>query len=183
MPEMYQPTTLLRPDMIRMHPDSRVDSFVKIEGGQGVSIGQWVHIASFCHINIGGGRVILEEGSACASGAKILGGSNTLEGESMSARAPAEMQVVERKVTIIKRNAMVGTNAVIMPGVTVGESAVIGAGAVVTKDVPPFEIWAGVPACKIGDRRGSKEVDAQSDNLQAVSRQNAVKPAARKKRR
>jgi acetyltransferase-like isoleucine patch superfamily enzyme len=42
--------------------------------------------------------------------------------------------------------ADVGTGAVIMPGVTVGRSAVVGAGAVVTRDVAPFAIVAGVPA-------------------------------------
>ena len=42
--------------------------------------------------------------------------------------------------------ADIGTNAVILPGVTVGRGAIVGAGAVVTHDVPPFAIVAGVPA-------------------------------------
>lgn len=115
-------------------------------------IGEYVHIASFCHVNIGGGAVILQDGCALASGAKVLGGSNSPEGESMSAAAPAEQQVVKRATTVIMKNAFVGVNAVIMPGVVVGENAVIGAGAVVTKSVPANEVWAGVPARKIGER-------------------------------
>lgn len=40
----------------------------------------------------------------------------------------------------------IGTNAVILPGAKIGKGAVVGAGAVVTKDIPPYEIWGGVPA-------------------------------------
>jgi acetyltransferase-like isoleucine patch superfamily enzyme len=48
--------------------------------------------------------------------------------------------------TLVKRGASIGSGAVILCGVTIGEGAVIGAGAVVTKDVPPGEVWVGVPA-------------------------------------
>jgi len=82
----------------------------------------------------------------------VLGGSNKPEGLSMSAASPALMQVVERKLTRLGAYSFVGVNAVVMPGVTIGEGTVIGAGAVVTKDVPAWEIWAGVPARKIGVR-------------------------------
>jgi len=50
------------------------------------------------------------------------------------------------KGPIIKEKASIGANAVIMPDITIGEGAVIGAGAVVTKNVPPYTIWMGVPA-------------------------------------
>ncbi len=46
----------------------------------------------------------------------------------------------------------VGVNAVIKSGVTIGDGAVIGAGSIVTKDIPAYEIWAGNPAHKIRDR-------------------------------
>jgi acetyltransferase-like isoleucine patch superfamily enzyme len=46
----------------------------------------------------------------------------------------------------------IGYRAIILPGIEIGEGAVVGAGAVVTKDVPPFTIVAGNPALKIGDR-------------------------------
>ncbi len=46
----------------------------------------------------------------------------------------------------MKRGAYVGVGAILLPGVTVGECAVVGAGAVVTEDVPPYTIVAGSPA-------------------------------------
>jgi len=153
MPEIYEPVIILKQDMVKIADTARIDSFVKIEGGQGVNIGEYVHICSFAHINIGSGNVILEDYSGVSSGAKILGGSNKSDGKSMSAAAPAHMQVVERKTTLLREYAFLGVNSVVMPGVTIGIGAVIGAGAVVTNDVPDYEIWAGVPAKKIGDRK------------------------------
>lgn len=51
--------------------------------------------------------------------------------------------------TLVKKGAVIGANATILSGVTIGENAVIGAGAVVTKDIPPGEIWVGNPARKL----------------------------------
>lgn len=52
--------------------------------------------------------------------------------------------------TLIKRGASIGANATILGGVTIGEGALIGAGSVVTRDVPPGELWFGNPARKRG---------------------------------
>ncbi len=54
--------------------------------------------------------------------------------------------------TTIGRDCWIGLRAVVMTGVTIGDGAVIAAGSVVTKDVPPFEVWGGVPARKLRDR-------------------------------
>ena len=48
--------------------------------------------------------------------------------------------------TVVKKGASIGANATILPGVTIGENAMNGAGSVVTKDVPAGEVWVGNPA-------------------------------------
>ena len=58
--------------------------------------------------------------------------------------------------TYIGRDVWIGYGAIITRGVTIGEGAIVGAGSVVTKDVPPYEVWAGVPAQKIRDRFDSR---------------------------
>lgn len=58
--------------------------------------------------------------------------------------------------THIRRGASIGSNATVLPGVTVGLGAIVGAGAVVTRDVPDYAIVAGVPATVIGDTRTRK---------------------------
>ena len=59
--------------------------------------------------------------------------------------------------TRVKRRASIGSHATILPDVTIGEGAVVGAGAVVTRDVPDFAIVAGVPARVVVDVRDRKE--------------------------
>ena len=48
--------------------------------------------------------------------------------------------------TVVKKGASIGANATILCGITIGENAMIGAGSVVTKDVPAGEVWVGNPA-------------------------------------
>lgn len=63
-----------------------------------------------------------------------------------SLQTEADWQVVP---TLVKKGASIGSGAVIIAGITIGENALVGAGAVVTRDVPPNAIVAGVPAKKI----------------------------------
>lgn len=154
---IYEPVVIIKPEKITLADDCRIDSFVKIEGGEGVRVGKCVHVASFCHINIGGGETVLEDYSACASGSKIVSGSNMPEGLSMSASAPPDMQVVKRNRVVIGKYAFLGANSTVLPGVTVGNFAVVAAGAVVTKNVPEYAIVAGVPAKVIGTRKIKKD--------------------------
>lgn len=60
-----------------------------------------------------------------------------------SAQTEADWKVIE---TTVKKGASIGSNATILCGITIGEHALIGAGSVVTKDVPPNTVVAGVPA-------------------------------------
>jgi hypothetical protein len=56
----------------------------------------------------------------------------------------------EYKKTLVKRGATLGANSTIVCGTTIGEYAFIGAGAVVTRDVPPYALMLGVPARQVG---------------------------------
>lgn len=143
---IYEHCIILRHDMISLGDGVRIDAMCKIEGGQGVTVGENVHIASFSHINGGGGEVIFGAHSGCASGVKIAGGYPDIAYLHVSAAEPPELCHVVRKRTVIGEYVVLFSNAVICPGVTIGDGAIIGAGAVVTKDVPSFEIWAGNPA-------------------------------------
>jgi len=64
----------------------------------------------------------------------------------------------ELKSTHIGRQASIGSNATVLGGVKIGAQALVGAGAVVTKDVPDYGIVAGVPARIVGDVRSRKRV-------------------------
>lgn len=146
--EEYNPIIKIREGRLFCEHPCRIDSFSKLECGEGMYIGKYVHIASFTHLGIGGGLLILEQGSSCASGVKIITGSNQ-PGEGHGCSAIDPKAIIKRSFVHVKRNATLYTNVVVCPGVTVGEGAVVLPGAVVNKDVPDGETWGGVPAKRI----------------------------------
>lgn len=66
-----------------------------------------------------------------------------------------ETQKVSSQPMEIGEDAFIGTQAIIIGISRIGDGAIVGAGAVVTHDVPDFEVWAGNPARKIGERASS----------------------------
>lgn len=62
-----------------------------------------------------------------------------------SSRIREFVKVIDGQI-IIEKDAWIGAGSIILPNITIGEGAVVGAGAVVTKDVPPYTVVAGVPA-------------------------------------
>ena len=149
---LHEPIVRTKEENIFIGAGSRIDSFVKLEGGVRLQIGRYVHVASFVHLGIGGGTLIIGDHAAFASGAKVISGSNQVDALSISASSPKHMQRVKASVTTICDYAAVFSNAVVLPGVTLGEGAVLAAGSVATRDIPPWEIWAGVPARFIAKR-------------------------------
>jgi acetyltransferase-like isoleucine patch superfamily enzyme len=87
-------------------------------------------------------NLVIEEYVGWGPGARVLGSTHT--------GVPAEVPVIQTDLEIksvrIGAWADIGVNAVILPGVTIGKGAIVGAGAVVTEDVSPFAVVAGVPA-------------------------------------
>jgi acetyltransferase-like isoleucine patch superfamily enzyme len=92
--------------------------------------------------------LVIDDQVGWGPGAKVLGSTHT--------GLPADVPIIQTDLEIrpvrIGAWADIGVNAVIMPGVTVGRAAIVGAGAVVTKDVKPSSIVAGVPAKFLRDR-------------------------------
>jgi acetyltransferase-like isoleucine patch superfamily enzyme len=98
--------------------------------------------------------LVLEEYVGWGPGAKILGSEHT----GLPAGLPIVQTDLEIRPVYVEAWADIGTNAVLLPGVRIGRGAIVGAGAVVTRDVEPFAIVAGVPARFQRWRSGSEAV-------------------------
>lgn len=133
---------------------SRIWHFVHVCGGarigKGVSLGQNVFVGN--KVTIGDNskvqnnvsvydNVHLEEGVFCGPSMVF---TNVYNPRSLIERKD------EYKDTVVKRGATLGANCTIVCGVTIGEFAFVGAGAVVNKDVPPYALMVGVPARQKG---------------------------------
>lgn len=144
------------------HESSYVDEGASI--GEGTKIWHFSHVMAGAkigercslgqNVNIGGGALI-------GSGVKIQNnvsvyddviieddvflGPSCVFTNVVNPRAFVERKH-EYKKTIVKRGVSIGANATIVCGVTIGEYALVGAGSVVTKDVPPYALVYGVPA-------------------------------------
>jgi len=157
-----------------VHESSYVDEGCQI--GKGTKIWHFSHIMSGCVIgedcNIGQNVVISPDvilGRNCKiqNNVSVYTGveceDDVFLGPSMvftnviNPRAAVSRKDEYRK-TILHRGVSVGANATIVCGHELGEYCMIGAGSVVTKDVPPFALMVGNPARQIGwvDRRGNK---------------------------
>ena len=126
--------------------ETKVGAFVEIQ--KGVTVGARCKISSHTFICEG---VVIEDEVFIGHGVMF---TNDLfpraTNDDGSLQSEADWHV---EPTRIRRGASIGSNATVIAGVTVGLRALVGAGAVVTKDVPDYAIVAGVPARVIGDTR------------------------------
>jgi acetyltransferase-like isoleucine patch superfamily enzyme len=112
-----------------------------------ISIGRRTSINENVMLN-GYGGIEIGDMVAIGSGVKMISAEHGFQEPDIPI---IEQRIEERRIQI-SDNVYIGFNAVILGGVSVARGAVIGAGAVVTKDIPENAIVAGVPAEKIGDR-------------------------------
>jgi UDP-2-acetamido-3-amino-2,3-dideoxy-glucuronate N-acetyltransferase len=119
--------------------DTKVGTFVEIQ--KGVKIGSRCKISSHTFICEG---VTLEDGVFIGHGVMF---TNDLFPRATAASGALQTEADWKCIpTLVKRGASIGSNATLLCGITVGEGALVGAGSVVTKDVPAGAVVAGNPA-------------------------------------
>lgn len=92
--------------------------------------------------SVGGKDVCLEDEVILGPGVFVMDGDHEIQAET----GRITMHSGVRRPVLIKSNAWLGARSIVLKGVTVGEGAIIGAGSVVTKEVPPHTVAVGVPA-------------------------------------
>jgi len=139
----------------------RIDDFCILSAGEeGIMIGNRVHIACYSSI-IGRGAITLGDFANISSRVSIYSSSDDYSGVLMTnPTIPEEFKNTDSRPVVIERHAILGCGSVILPGVTIGEGSAVGALSLVKEDCETFGIYAGIPACKKGDRlRGLLEAE------------------------
>jgi acetyltransferase-like isoleucine patch superfamily enzyme len=136
----------------------KIDAFVYMESG--VKVGNNCKIRAFTFIPEG---IVIEDDvfvgpCVCFVNDKIPRATNA-EGK-LKTKSDWKLEHV-----VVRKGASIGANATIIGSVTIGENAIVGAGAVVTKDVEPNQIVTGVPAKNIGDLKSTKYIKSRKGVL------------------
>jgi UDP-2-acetamido-3-amino-2,3-dideoxy-glucuronate N-acetyltransferase len=142
---------IFQPDLVNLYgcsigAETRIGAFVEIQ--KNVSVGARCKVSSHSFICEG---VSIEDEVFVGHGVMF---TNDVYPSAVNEDGTPQTETDWRVVkTTVKKRASIGSNATIIAGITIGESALVGAGAVVTDDVPDFAVVAGVPARVIGDVR------------------------------
>ncbi|HEX5126548.1 MAG TPA: acyltransferase [Rhodocyclaceae bacterium] len=124
-----------------------LNRFAFVQSARGhVTMGENVEFNNYAMVN-GAGGVFIGSNTLIGPGAKIISYQHAIARDALIRQQPLTSKPVR-----IGEDVWIGANAVVLAGVSIGQGAVIGAGAVVTRDVPEYEIWAGVPAQRMGVR-------------------------------
>jgi galactoside O-acetyltransferase len=131
----------------------RIDDFCVLSAGEGgITIGNHVHLACFSSL-IGMGAITLEDFSNVSSRVSIYSSNDDYSGETMTnPTVPDDFKNVDHRPVTIGRHCVIGCGSVILPGVSLGAGAIVGALSLIKGKCEEFGIYAGVPALKIGDR-------------------------------
>jgi UDP-2-acetamido-3-amino-2,3-dideoxy-glucuronate N-acetyltransferase len=151
---------------IQVHETAIIDDGAQI--GDGSRVWHWVHVCSGAKIGKGvslgqnvfvGNKVVIGDNCKIQNNVSVYDNVTLEEGvfcgpSMVFTNVYNPRSLIERKDeyrdTLIRRGATLGANCTIVCGVTVGEFAFIGAGAVVNKDIKPYALMVGVPAKQVG---------------------------------
>lgn len=134
-----------------------IDDFVLVIAREPMTIGNHVHLACFSSIT-GGAQVEIGDFSAVSQGARLLTGTDDFtEWGFGNSTVEERYRNTTRAPISLGRFCIVGANAVVLPGVRIGEGATVGAGSVVTKDLEPWGVYLGNRRIRDRDRAGVLE--------------------------
>ncbi|SBS71229.1 acyltransferase [uncultured Microbacterium sp.] len=125
----------------------RPSSYYGGEVGVGLTVGDRSSFNASCFIGCSG-RVTIGSDVMFGPGVQVFSENHV----HADARRPIKEQGVERSFVVVEDDCWIGANSIITAGVTIGRGSIVGAGSVVTRDIPPGSVAVGAPARVIGQR-------------------------------
>jgi galactoside O-acetyltransferase len=144
---------LLGTERIAIGSHVRIDAFAVISAGaDGIVIGDHVHIAAHVFMS-GAARIEIGDFAGLSGRVSVYSSNDDYSGAALTGpTVPDELRNVTDAPVTVGRHAIVGAGSVILPGVTIGTGAAVGAQSLVRRDVAEFTIVGGVPARILGER-------------------------------
>lgn len=149
---IYNLAKIINPQFAKIDDHSIILDYTFIDAKESFKLGKYSCITWQCVIE-GWANISIGDRCFVGPGTKILGSTYEFNGYYTSEHLPESVHATRFGDITICNDAYIGANSVIMPGITIGEGAVIGSNAFVNKDVEPWGIYVGSPAKKIGERQ------------------------------
>lgn len=154
-----QRTRILRHGVLTAGPGTVIEEGIKVRGSATLTLGRGCYVNNDAYFDCEA-DVVVGDFALLAVGVTVLTSEHELQGPDHDA---AYGPPVARPVTI-GTQVWLGARVIVLPGVTIGDDCVVGAGAVVTRSCPPGGVYAGVPARRIRDTpHGAGRYEAASD--------------------
>lgn len=147
---------IMRAENMEIDDFSRILDFAYIDAGKLLRIGKYSIVTWHCVIE-GGAQCFIGNRVFIGPGTKLLTSTYEFNGYYTNEFLPEETRATLYGDITLCDDAYIGANSVIMPGVTIGEGALVGSNAFVNKDLEPWGIYVGTPAKKIGERQKPTE--------------------------
>lgn len=153
---IYPLAKMIRPERAEFDDHCRIFDNVFIDAGSSLKIGKYSTITWNCVIE-GGASTYIGDRVFLGPGAKVLNSTYELNGYYAIEHIPDECHHSFLGDIVIHDDAYIGANSVIMPGVTIGEGAVVGANSLVNRNLKPWGIYFGNPVKLVGMREQPTE--------------------------
>lgn len=147
----YKPDRLILDKTVSICHGTMLGFGDEINGYGNIKIGSNTWIGQYNNLRASGGGGDITIGSNCliSQFCTLVGSNHKIDRDRFIKEQGPDLN---RLGVVINDDVWLGAGVAIMPGVNIGTGAVVGANSVVTKSIPSYETWAGVPAQKIGER-------------------------------
>jgi galactoside O-acetyltransferase len=165
-------TVLVGTKQIFLKSNIRIDSFSVLIASNGyLNIGNYVHISSGSYLACSGG-VVLEDFVGISAQVKIFSASDDFTGIALTGPCvPEQYRKIKKEQIVLEKHVLIGAGTTILPGVTIGASAAVGAMSLVTKSLKPFNIYAGIPA-RFVKSRSQNHIELEKNLINSSFHQN-----------
>lgn len=143
-------SSLYAPERISMGNNVRIDDFCIVSGN--VTFGNNVHISAYSAL-YGAEGIEFKDNSGCSARTTIYSAMDDFSGDYLiGPMHPKELTHVTGGKVTIGKFVQLGAHCLVFPNVTIHEGSVVGSLSLVTKDIPEWSIYVGIPAKKLRDR-------------------------------